>query len=101
MPRSRPKKKTAPRQVDPGLARKLEAFGRLAAFLEQHGGRPLDGVIAYIQQGMPMGIFHDEEVNCIRRGYTNAPKIGASSFSDRLVANGSATINNDGRLEQT
>lgn len=99
MARSRPKKRPA-RVVDPALARKLEGFGRLAAFLDGHPGHPLDGIIAYFKQGMAMG-FHPEEEECIRRGYHNANRTGAPSFSDRLVANGDARINADGRLEQT
>lgn len=68
--RSRPKKKKlAP--VDPALARKLEAFGRLAAFLDTYDGQPLDGIIAYFNKGMPMGI-NELEREAIQRGYDAA-----------------------------
>ena len=67
MAKSRSKKKPGP--IDVRTARKLETFGKLAAFLDGFDGHPLDGIIEWFRQGWPMGLFTEAEAECIRKGY--------------------------------
>lgn len=69
MAKSRGKKKLAP--IDDRTARKLETFGKLAAFLDGFDGHPLDGIIEWFRKGWPMGLFTEAEADCIRRGYNS------------------------------
>jgi len=66
MPRTKPQ-----RPIDPRLARKLVAFGELAAFLDGFDGHPLDGVIEYFNKKAPGGLRANEQA-CIRAGYRSA-----------------------------
>ena len=54
---------------DDRMLSKMQGFGRLAAFLEQHEGPPLEGVIAALNHAISPHTIGKEHEAAVREGY--------------------------------
>lgn len=54
------------------MRRKMQGYGHLAAFLEQHEGAPLDGMIAALNHAIKPHTMSPLQEGWIREGYTIA-----------------------------